>query len=287
MRVTRNALLTTTVHEILTWRIFKGYGSVIPRKEVHRPRPCPGKAIMTADQLGSLEQTDNGGDKPESLPGASVAGSDGSQEDVRGVEASSEVGSILFQIGKITDRPDALPLSVGQSGRTPVELPGQFGRYQILEQLGKGAMGAIYLAQDTQLNRKVALKVPHLRGDDDATPDQCDLDRFYREAHAAATLDHPSLCPVYDVGQIGGIPYLTMAYIKGKPLSAYIVRDQPMAERRAAIMVRKLAQALEEAHYNGVVHRDLKPSNIMVNARGELIIMDFGLACASAARMSG
>jgi serine/threonine protein kinase len=187
-------------------------------------------------------------------------------------------GSVLGQIGQIVEPPPNLPLSVAHEEKVPISLPKQFGRYRILEQLGKGAMGSIYLAHDTQLGRRVALKVPHLRvGDDGATPDRVDLDRFYREARAAATLEHPNLCPVYDVGQIDGIPYLTMAYIKGRPLSKYIRRDRPMSQRRVAIMVRKLAQALEEAHYNGVVHRDLKPSNIMVNARGELIIMDFGL----------
>ena len=197
----------------------------------------------------------------------------------RVVPPSSATGSVLGLIGRFADRPHAPPMSAVREGKIPVELPKQFGRYRILEQLGKGAMGAIYLAQDAQLNRLVALKVPHLRGgEDDTAPDRTDLDRFYREASAAATLDHPNLCPVHDVGQIEGIPYLTMAYIKGQPLSTYILRDRPMSQRRAAIMVRKLAQALEEAHYNGVVHRDLKPSNIMVNARGELIIMDFGLA---------
>jgi serine/threonine protein kinase len=196
----------------------------------------------------------------------------------RVVPPTPSTGSVLGQFGKITDRPQAPPLSVAREGKTPVKLPEQFGRYRILEQIGKGAMGSIYLAQDTQLDRRVALKVPHLRSrEDDAAPDQCDLDRFYREASAAATLDHPNLCPVYDVGQIEGIPYLTMAYIKGQPLSMHIRRGRPIAERRVAIMVRKLAQALEEAHFNGVVHRDLKPSNIMVNARGDLIIMDFGL----------
>src|SRR5262249_61331185 len=82
---------------------------------------------------------------------------------------------------------------------------------------------------------------------------------------------------VYAVDRIAGCPYLTVAYIKGRPLSKCIRRDRPMSQRRVALMVRKLAQALEEAHYNGVVHRDLKPSNIMVNARGDVIIMDFGL----------
>jgi serine/threonine protein kinase len=272
---------------------------------------------MAADRLGSLEPPNSGNEKPEALPGAAAPAPERfrsesvsteliqfangahklaevaadlarSGESVRErtvgpgawvVPPSPATGSVLGQIGKITDRPQAEPLSAAPEGKTPVDLPKQFGRYKILEQLGKGAMGAIYLAQDSQLDRRVALKVPHLRGREDAAaPDRSDLDRFYREASAAATLDHPSLCPVYDVGQIDGIPYLTMAYIKGQPLSTFIVRDRPMAQRRAAIMVRKLAQALEEAHYKGVVHRDLKPSNIMVNARGDLVIMDFGLA---------
>jgi hypothetical protein len=187
--------------------------------------------------------------------------------------------SVLGQIGAITGQPQAAPPSMARADRIPIELPKQFGRYRILEKLGKGAMGAIYLAHDTQLDRRVALKVPHLldRGDN-AASDRCDLDRFYREARGAANLDHPNLCPVYDVGQIEGIPYLTMAYINGQPLSKYIRRDRPMSQQRAAIVVRKLAQALEEAHYNGVIHRDLKPSNIMVNTRGDVIVMDFGLA---------
>jgi serine/threonine protein kinase len=251
---------------------------------------------MAAKELGSLEPHTVGSEQPAAMPGAAAGAPDGHQvadqwlgassgsherPEEKGtwvVPAPSSSGSVLGQIGKFTDGPQAPPPSVGQERKTPVELPKQFGRYRILERLGKGAMGAIYLAQDTQLDRRVALKVPHLSvGADGAAPDRCDLDRFYREASAAAYLDHPNLCPVYDVGQIEGIPYLTMAYIKGEPLSKHIRREQPMPQRRVALMVRKLAQALEEAHYNGVVHRDLKPSNIMVNARGDLIIMDFGL----------
>jgi serine/threonine protein kinase len=197
--------------------------------------------------------------------------------------SSAANGSLLAQLGRVTDRPQAPPPSEAAPESIPVELPRQFGRYRILEPLGKGAMGAIYLAQDTQLGRRVALKVPHLRGDG-AAPDGNSLERFYHEARAAAALDHPNLCPVYDVGQIDGIPYLTMAYIKGRPLSTSIRRDRPIPQRRVASMVRKLAQALEEAHYNGVVHRDLKPSNIMVNDRGDLIIVDFGLVWRIGAR---
>ena len=199
--------------------------------------------------------------------------------DQQAQESASGSGSVLGQIGKMIAKPQPPPLSVLPQGKTPIELPRRFGRYRILKRLGQGAMGAVYLVDDTELHRRVALKVPHFRLDESAAPaDRRDLDRFYREARAAASLDHPNLCPVYDVGQFDGIPYIIMAYIKGRPLSRYIDRDRPMSQRRVAAMVRKLALALHEAHSHGVVHRDLKPSNVMVSSRRNLIIMDFGLA---------
>ena len=91
-------------------------------------------------------------------------------------------------------------------------------------------------------------------------------------------MDHPNLCPIYDVGQIDGVHYLTMPYIEGKPLSEAIARGRPFTEAQAAAVARKLALALAEAHARGVIHRDLKPANIMVNRRRDLVIMDFGLA---------
>src|SRR6476469_5818085 len=94
----------------------------------------------------------------------------------------------------------------------PGELPARFGRYILLKLLGKGGMGAVYLAHDGQLDRVVALKMPHFDG-----PDRYQLhDRFLREAQVAATLHHPNLCPVYDVGEVEGTLYLTMAYLEGK-----------------------------------------------------------------------
>ncbi len=156
----------------------------------------------------------------------------------------------------------------------PLELPEQFGRYRILKKLGQGGMGTVYLADDTQLSRKVAIKVPFVRPSDGTTV----LDRFFREARAAAKLDHANLCPVFDVGQIDGIHYLTMPYLEGKPLSKVIDRDKAVPPRQAAALVRKLALAMDEAHRHGIIHRDLKPANIMVNRRRELVIMDFGLA---------
>src|SRR5262249_31236181 len=151
-------------------------------------------------------------------------------------------------------------------------MPEQFGRYRIIKSLGRGGMGTVYLAHDAQLDRDVALKVPHFTHADSEAQT-----RFLREGRAAATLDHPNICPVYDLGVISGIHYLAMAFIDGKPLSS-IVGPGGVAQEVAATLVRKLALALAEAHERGVVHRDLKPSNVMLNHRGEPVIMDFGLA---------
>src|SRR5258708_20420468 len=135
----------------------------------------------------------------------------------------------------------------------PKELPAAFGRYRLLKLLGQGGMGSVYLAHDTQLERSVALKIPQLDAGDDAKV----LTRFTTEARAAAALHHPTICPIHDVGQIDAIPYLTMAYVEGKPLGEF-AQLRPLLPRQSATLVRKLALALHEAHKRGVVHRDLK-----------------------------
>ncbi|MFN0055065.1 MAG: serine/threonine protein kinase [Planctomycetales bacterium] len=152
--------------------------------------------------------------------------------------------------------------------------PTVFGRYKIVRLLGAGAMGAVYLAEDTQLGRQVALKMPHLGTHKDATR----LERFYREARIAATLHHPHICPVYDVGECQGTHFISTAFVQGKPLTHWIRPQKLLSERVAASLVRKVALALHEAHTHGVIHRDLKPANIMIDQRGEPIVMDFGLA---------
>ncbi|HKB01730.1 MAG TPA: serine/threonine-protein kinase [Gemmataceae bacterium] len=164
---------------------------------------------------------------------------------------------------------DTPPAAAGPSSP---RLPERFGRYRILRPLGRGGMGSVYLARDTELDRLVALKVPHLRPDDAEAQE-----RFQREARAAATIEHPNVCRVYDVGKIDGTPFLTMAYIDG-PTVADVLRDEPVPPRRAAELTRDVARALAEAHRRGVVHRDLKPGNILIGPDGEPVVTDFGLA---------
>jgi serine/threonine protein kinase len=147
-----------------------------------------------------------------------------------------------------------------------------FGRYQIVRPLGKGAMGAVYLAYDTQLQRHVALKTPSL----DITPQN--VERFFREARSAAQLRSPYLCPIYDVGQIAGVYYLSMAFLDGQPLSRAITQRLLKTIGDVAGVTKKVARGLQKAHEAGIIHRDLKPDNIMIDHDGEPVVMDFGLA---------
>ncbi|MCA9085141.1 MAG: SUMF1/EgtB/PvdO family nonheme iron enzyme [Planctomycetaceae bacterium] len=163
------------------------------------------------------------------------------------------------------------------SSSTELHIAEMFGRYKVEKILGQGAMGAVYLARDTQLDRDVALKIPKF-GLGNNVDDQELLERFYREARAAATLRSPNICPVYDVGEIDGQHYITMAYIEGRPLKDFTKSKKKHSEKQIVTTVRKLALGLSEAHEIGVVHRDLKPANIMVDLKGEPVVMDFGLA---------
>lgn len=132
------------------------------------------------------------------------------------------------------------------------DIPERLGRYRIIRLLGRGGMGAVYLAEDTQLERQVALKVPHFAANEHTNV----LERFYREARTAARLHHPNICPVFDVNSIDDAYYLTMAYIDGQTLSELVPTVTAAPARDAAVLVAKLARALDEAHRQGITHRD-------------------------------
>ena len=152
-------------------------------------------------------------------------------------------------------------------------LPAQFGRYRVLKRLGCGGMGSVYLAEDSQLGRQVALKLP--RFDQDVSPEA--VERFRREARIAATFHHPNLCPVYDSGELEGTLFLTMPYMTGQTLSTRL-QSGPLPEEEAVRIGLKIARAMSVAHRAGVVHRDLKPSNVFLLDEGEPVVTDFGLA---------
>jgi serine/threonine protein kinase len=148
----------------------------------------------------------------------------------------------------------------------------EFGRYRIIKRLGQGAMGVVFEAEDTALSRKVALKIPSLVDNQKKT-----IERFEREAQAAAGVRHPNVCQIFDVGCHDGKHFLTMELIQGESLDQVLKRSSP-TPRQVAKLVSKLCLGIDELHRLGIVHRDLKPSNIMVNREGHPILMDFGLA---------
>ena len=173
-----------------------------------------------------------------------------------------------------TPRPAGAIPNASQAVET---FPRRFGRYELRSLLGRGAMGAVYLAHDPQLDRLVALKIPR--------PIDADLttwrERFISEARAAATLHHPNICPVFEVGDADGQPYLTMAYIEGETLAARLRRVGRLPVPEAVDLVKTVSRAIGEAHQRGIIHRDLKPANLMIDRRGQPVIMDFGLALRS------
>ena len=145
--------------------------------------------------------------------------------------------------------------------------------YKILEKLGEGGMGVVYKAEDTKLKRTVALKFLSQQ----AVASEEDKKRFVREARAAAALDHPNICTVYEIDEVEGQTFIAMAYLDGESLKAKI-EDKPLKLDEALAIAMQVTQGLHEAHENGIVHRDIKPANIMLSKKGQAKIMDFGLA---------
>ena len=141
--------------------------------------------------------------------------------------------------------------------------------YRILEKLGEGGMGAVYLAEDLHLARRVAIKFL-------TSTDHHYRARFIREARAVSALSHPNIAMVHDYGETSaGQPFIVMEYVKGKSLSDLL--DEGLTLTRSVEIVSAIAEALGEAHHQGIVHRDIKPSNVLVNERGHVKVVDFGL----------
>ncbi len=164
--------------------------------------------------------------------------------------------------------------SSAANGEPASNLPRRMGRYLLQNVLGRGGMGTVYRAYDAELDRDVALKIPDADGV--ITPES--RQRFLREARAAATISHPRICPIYDVGEINTVPYFTMLLVGGESLASRLEHEGRFPAKEAVQLVVHLADALGEAHRHGIVHRDVKPANVILSGQGEPLLTDFGMA---------
>ena len=159
-----------------------------------------------------------------------------------------------------------------EPGKT--EFTTEFGRYRIIETLGEGAFGVVYLAQDGELDRRVAIKVPKLS----RIASQLNLDVYLKEARTIASLEHAGIVPVYDVGRTEeDVPYVVSKYVDGEDLQKRL-RRSGLSIRDSVVLIASLAEALDFVHERGVVHRDIKPGNILLDRSGTPFLTDFGLA---------
>jgi serine/threonine-protein kinase len=163
--------------------------------------------------------------------------------------------------------------------RTEVGGPGnKIDRYEILSELGRGAMGVVYKGKDPIIDRPVAIKTIRF----DRLYEEHEIkglkERFFKEAQAAGKLSHPNIVTIFDVGEDRGFSYIAMEYVEGEALSRYIVRDHLLPVQEVVEIIAQAAEALDFAHQREVIHRDIKPANIMRTSEGQIKVMDFGIA---------
>src|ERR671929_1371949 len=156
------------------------------------------------------------------------------------------------------------------------------GRYRVLRKLGSGGMAHVYLAEDQELGRRVAIKIL----DDRHAGDGQFVERFRREAKNAASLSHPNIVSIYDRGEAEGTYYIAMEYLDGRSLKELIVARGPAPVNVAIEYARQILAAIRFAHRHGIVHHDIKPHNVLVDAEGRLKVTDFGIARAGASQMT-
>jgi eukaryotic-like serine/threonine-protein kinase len=154
----------------------------------------------------------------------------------------------------------------------------RLGRYEVVSELGRGAMGIVYKGKDPKIHRTVAIKTVRLSDFDESIINEM-KERFFREAESAGLLTHPNIVTIYDAGEEDDLAYIAMEFLNGVDLKVYTVKENLLPVKEALTVIAQVAEALEYAHVKGVVHRDIKPANIMrINTTGEVKVTDFGIA---------
>ena len=189
-------------------------------------------------------------------------------------EACGDDALLRREVESLVDAEDGMPLEFLQPMAELKLSPGStISHYRLVEHLGEGGMGEVWLAHDETLDRRVALKFPTA----DLSRDLSIRHRLLREARAAAALEHPAVCRVFELGEVAGHAFIAMEHVEGESMAVRLTRG-PVSLAQALSWATAIAAALEAAHDKGIVHGDLKPANIMITASGQIKVMDFGLA---------
>ena len=178
------------------------------------------------------------------------------------------------EIGTTRTEPTSKPVASPTNGQVPVML----GRYKVLKELGRGAMGVVYLGKDPKIQRFVAIKTMRLDEIDDDEKLQDFKARFFREAESTGRMSHPNIVTIYDAGEEQNLGFIAMELIEGTPFKQYARKPNLLLPKDVLSKIATVADALDYAHQQGVVHRDIKPANIMITKDQTVKVMDFGIA---------
>ncbi len=240
------------------------------------------KGFLSPEQLETAQSTRRKDGYPFPLSDWLVSAgwlSETQRDEIERVVRHASSDQTVVDDGAPARSPTPPPLAITDSGQPPTAIgagihAGRLGKYDLVEEIGRGGMGVVYRAVDMELRREVALKTVLLG--DKVRPEA--IERLLREARTAGSLAHPGIVPIHDMGVIDGVPYFAMSFLRGRTLERVLKEGTLPGLRERAKLIAEVAQAVGHAHRNKVIHRDLKPSNIYLDEAGRTHVMDFGLA---------